>query len=94
MEKIETCYKVLDVGTKFQQAKFELSRKKWYSDIIQRCVSPVPTDMTEYRNKCADQLSFIKYIYEVGIHLGAGEKGMNKTRALHQKLMGNTDRII
>ena len=62
MEKIETCYKVLDVGTKFQQAKFELSRKKWYSDIIQRCVSPVPTDMTEYRNKCADQLSFIKYI--------------------------------
>lgn len=35
-----------------------------------------------YDKGYTSRIPFIKYIYELGIHLGAGEKGMNKTRAL------------
>ena len=42
--------------------KIQTVKEEWHSDIIQSCVGPVPTHKTEYRNKRADQLSFIKYI--------------------------------
>lgn len=36
-----------------------------------------------YEKGYTSTIPFIKYIYALGIHLGAEEKEMNKTRALH-----------